>query len=150
WPAPMDVAVASAHWTLARPKISSCNIQQRFAERGSSCLVANQRGEDVAFLQKQTTRCADRLLAFADIDAAGDQAAPIETNEFFLQRTRQQHPTKRFKEALMRRRGLFGFRLALRRLKHPTILREIGYAAQNFFRSTGILPVWRVGVSPAD
>jgi len=129
WPAPMDVAVASAHWTLARTEISACNIQQRFAESGSSCLVSNQRREDVAFLQKQTTRYTDCFLAFANIDAASDQAAPIETNEFFLQCTRQQHPTKRFEETLMRWRGLFGFRLALRRLKHPTILREIGHAA---------------------
>jgi hypothetical protein len=33
----------------------------------------------------------------------------------------------------MRWRGLFGFRLALRRLKHPTILREIGQPAQKNF-----------------
>ena len=30
------------------------------------------------------------------------QAAPIETNEFFLQRSRQKHPAKRFEEALVR------------------------------------------------
>src|SRR5881397_3465274 len=27
WSASMDVAVTSAHWTLARPEISSCDIQ---------------------------------------------------------------------------------------------------------------------------
>src|SRR5436190_8574521 len=133
WSASMDVAVTSTHWTLARAEISPRDIQQRFAERGSSSLVANQRRENVAFLQEQSTRCAHRLLALADIDTASDQAASVQTNEFFLQRPRQQHPTKRFQEALMWWRGLFGFRLALRRLKHPPILREIGQRAQKDF-----------------
>jgi hypothetical protein len=86
-------------------------------------------------LQKQTTRYTDRFLAFANIDAASNQAAPIETNEFFLQRSRQEHPAKRFEEALVRQRCLwfFGFRLALRRLKHLAILREIEQPAQKNF-----------------
>src|SRR6266480_3966583 len=111
WSAPMDVAIASTHWAKARAQISAGDIQQRFTESRSSRLISNQRREDVAFLQEQSTRHADRLLSLADINAAGDQPAPIETNEFFLQRAREQHPTKRFEEAFVRRRGLwlFGF-----------------------------------------
>src|SRR6266566_4448226 len=135
WSPPMDVAVATAHWAKARTQISARDIQQRFAECGSSCLVANQRREDIALFQKQTARHAHRFLAFPNVDAAGDQAAPIETNEFFLQRSRQEHPAKRFEEALVWQRclWLFGFRLALRRLKHPAILRKIGQPAQKNF-----------------
>jgi hypothetical protein len=83
----MDVAIASAHRAKARAEISSRDIQQRFAECRSSCLVANQRREDIAFFQEQTACDTDRLLAFANVNAASDQTAPIETNEFFLQRT---------------------------------------------------------------
>src|SRR6266516_175171 len=39
----------------------------------------------------------------------------------------------------MRWRGLFGFRLALRRLKHPTILREIGQPAQKILQAHDLL-----------
>ena len=108
------------------------DVQQRFAECGSSRLVANQRREDIVLFQKQTARHAHRFLTFPNIDAAGDQAAPIETNEFFFQRSRQEHPAKRFEEALVRQRRFrfFGFRLALRRLKHLAILREIQQIAQ--------------------
>src|SRR4030095_17104074 len=124
WPAPMDVAIASAHWALPRAQISACDVQQRFAECRSSCLVANQWRKDIALFHKQTARHADRFLTFANVNATGDQAAPIETNEFFLQRACQQHPTERFEEAFVRRRGLrlFGFLLALRRLESAALV----------------------------
>src|SRR5882724_2534840 len=111
WPTSVDVAVATAHWAKARAQIGAGDVQQRFAECGSACLVANQRCEDIALFQKHAACHAHCFLALADIDATSDEAAPIETNEFFLQRTCQQHPTKRFEEARVRRRWLwlFGF-----------------------------------------
>src|SRR5882724_4978770 len=138
WPTSVDVAVATAHWAKARAQIGAGDVQQRFAECGSSCLVANQRCEDIALFQKQAACCAHGFLALADINAASDEAAPIETNEFFLQRARQQHPPKRFEKALVRRRWLcfLGFRLALRRLKHLAILREIKQPAQKNFMAS--------------
>src|SRR5260370_15278980 len=102
----MNVAVASAHRSLARPEISARNIDNRFTKRGTSGLIANQRRKNVAFLQKHSASDADRFLAFADIDAAGDLAAPIKTDQFLLERARQQHPAKRLQESLMRRRLL--------------------------------------------
>src|SRR5262249_9380475 len=80
WPAPMDVAVAPTHWALARAEISARNIQKRFAECRSSSLVANQWREDIVFCQKQTARHANRLLTFAAVHAASDQAASIEAD----------------------------------------------------------------------
>src|SRR2546430_14467730 len=50
WSAAMNVAVASAHWTLSRAQISARDIEKRFAERRSPCLIANQWREDVALL----------------------------------------------------------------------------------------------------
>src|SRR5215470_6551417 len=91
----MNVAVAAAHRPQARAKIRARDVNQRFAEGGASRLVANQWREYVAFLQKQTTRHADCLLAFADVDPACDQAAAVETNELFLKRAREKHPPKR-------------------------------------------------------
>src|SRR4029453_9775572 len=142
WPTPMDVAVATAHGAKPRAQISARDVQQRFAECGSSCLVADQRRKDIALFQKKAARHAHRFLPFPDVDAAGDQAAAIETNEFFLQRSRQEHPAKRFEEALVRRRRLwlFGFRLALRRLKHLAILREIEQPAQKIFIAPRLAP----------
>ena len=52
WSATMNVAVTSAHWPLPRTKISARDIDKRFAERRSPCLVANQRRKDVTLLQK--------------------------------------------------------------------------------------------------
>jgi hypothetical protein len=107
----MNVAITPTHWAPSRAKISAGDVQQRLTESGSPSLVPNQRRKDIAFLQKQTARDANRLLAFADIDAPSDQATSIKTNEFFLERTRQQHPAERFEESFVRQRTLclFGF-----------------------------------------
>ena len=48
----MNISIAAAHWSLARSEISARNIDQRFAKRGAAGLIANQRREDIAFLQK--------------------------------------------------------------------------------------------------
>jgi hypothetical protein len=105
----MNVAVASAHRPEARAQICARHINERLAERRASRLVANQWRKDVAFLQKQTACDAYSFLAFADINSARNQATSIETNELFLERTRQQHPAKCLEEAIVRRRGLFCF-----------------------------------------
>src|SRR6266496_340282 len=103
----MNVAIAATHWTQARTKIRARDVNQRFAERRSPRLVTNQWREDVAFFQKQTARDADRLLAFADVDSAGNQTAAIQANEFFFKRARQQHPAECLEEAIVRRRVFF-------------------------------------------
>jgi hypothetical protein len=53
--------------------------------------VANQRGKDVAFAQRQPHRNAQRLLAASEKDAAMDFAHAIEAREFLVQDARQQH-----------------------------------------------------------
>src|SRR4029077_8981707 len=133
--APMNVAVASTHWALPRTEIGARHIDKRLAKCRPPRLIANQRREDVPILQKQSAGNADRFLAAADVDAARDQAAAIKTDEFLFERSRQQHPAKRFEESLMRRRFLRyrSFAAALRRLKHPAILRKIDNRAQKFF-----------------
>src|SRR5438874_6083769 len=103
WFSAMNIAVTTAHWSLSRAKISACNIDNRLAKRGTPGLIANQRCKDVAFLQKQSASDADRFLAFADINAAGDLAAAIKADQFLLERAREQHPAKRFQEPLMHR-----------------------------------------------
>src|SRR5437899_10171850 len=95
-PAPVNIAVSSTHRALSRAEISARDVEQWFAECGSPCLVANQWREDVAFLQKQTASYADCFLAFADVNAARDQAAAVETDELFFERARELHPTKGF------------------------------------------------------
>src|SRR4029453_19578522 len=92
-----------------RAKIRAGDVDQWFAECGSSCLVANQWREDVALLQKQTASHADCFLAFPDVNSTSDQTAAIKTDELFFKRACQQHPTKCLEKALMRRRSLFGF-----------------------------------------
>src|SRR5205085_12458557 len=102
--AAMNISVTAAHWSLARPKISARNIEQRFAKRGATSLIANQRREDVALLQKQSAGNADRFLAFTNVNSAGDLAAAIKADQFFFERAREQHPAKRFQEPLVHRR----------------------------------------------
>ena len=134
-PAPVNIAVSSTHRALSRAEISARDVEQWFAECGSPCLVANQRREDVAFLQKQTASHADRFLAFADINTTGDQTAAVETDKFFFKRARQQHPAKGLEKALVRR-GLRPCRFfASRRcFKHSGILPKFDNRAQIFFR----------------
>src|SRR5450755_2040744 len=86
----MNVAVASAHWTLARTEISADNIDQRFAKRRAPRLIANERGKNIAFLQKHSASGADRFLPATEINAACDQAAAIKTGELLLERARKQ------------------------------------------------------------
>ena len=47
-----------------------------------------------SFLQEKSASDADRFLAFADVNAAGDPAAAIHAGEFFFECARQQHPAK--------------------------------------------------------
>src|ERR1700719_122029 len=134
----VNVAVAPAHGSLSRAKISAGNIDDRLSKRGAPGLIANQRRKDVAFLQKQSASDADRFLAFTDVNSAGDLAAAIKADQFLLECAREQHPAKRLEESLMRRRFLSRrFLSVLRRLKHRPILRRIDNRAQNFFARNG-------------
>src|SRR5260370_17328229 len=62
----MNVAVAPAHGSLSRAKISAGNIDDRLSKRRAPGLIANQRRKDVAFLQNQSASDADPFLAFTD------------------------------------------------------------------------------------
>src|SRR5947209_3521120 len=106
WFATMNISVATAHWTLARTEISARNIEKRLAKRGTAGLIADQRRKNIALFQKQSASDADRFLAFANVNAAGDVAAAIKANQLFLERAREQHPPKRFEKSLMHRRFL--------------------------------------------
>src|SRR5438045_6315730 len=131
----MNVAVAPAHGSLSRAKISAGNIDDRLSKRRATGLIANQRRKDVAFLQKQSASDADRFLAFTDVNPAGDLAAAIKADQFLLESAGEQHPAKRLEESLMRRRFLSRrFFSALRRLKHRPILRKIDTRAQKKFK----------------
>src|SRR6266516_4253454 len=130
-PAPVNIAVSSTHGALPRAEISARDVEQWFAECGSPCLVANQWREDVAFLQKQTASHADRFLALADVNAARDQTAAVETNELFFESAREQHPTKALVRPGLRPCGFFAPR---RCFKHSGILPKFDNRAQIFFR----------------
>src|SRR5260370_12026691 len=106
WLSVMNIAVRAAHRPLPGAKISAGNVDNRFAERRTARLIANQWRKDVALLQKHSTSNADRFLAFADVNAAGDLAAAVKTDQFLLERACEQHPAKRLQESLMRRRLL--------------------------------------------
>src|SRR5256886_9521244 len=129
----VNVAVASSHWSGSRTKIGACDIDRRFAKAGATGLVANEGREDVPFLQKNSASDADRLLAFADVDAAGDPTAAIHAGEFFFERSGQQHPAKRLEVFFVDRRFRLGFLLSARRLQHRTIVANIRAAAQKIF-----------------
>src|SRR5260370_3633875 len=80
WLSAMNIAVASAHRSLSRAKISAGDVDNRLAERRTAGLIANQWRKDVAFLQKHSTSDADRFLTFATANAAGDLAAAVKTD----------------------------------------------------------------------
>src|SRR5436309_521018 len=92
--APMNVAVASPHWTQFRTEIRARDIDERFAKSRAARLIANQWCEDVAFtfVQKHSAGGAHRFLAAPEINAAYDHAAAIHGGEFVLENSRQQHP----------------------------------------------------------
>ena len=69
----MNISVASAHRATARTEISSRHIDERFAKRGTSGLIADQRRKNIALLQKKPAGYTDRFLAFAEVNTASDQ-----------------------------------------------------------------------------
>ena len=115
--AAVNISVASAHRALPRTKISASDVEERLTERGPSRLIANERRKDIAFLQKHPARRADRFLAFAEVNAAGDHAAAIKTRQFLLENPRLQHAAKRLEIFLVRRFFRNGS-AAFRSLKH--------------------------------
>ena len=127
-------AIAAPHRSGASPKIRACDIDQRFAKGGATSLVANERGKDVALLQKDTAGNADGFLAPADVNATGNAAPSIHTGEFFLKRAGQNHPAKRLEVFLVDWRFGWGFfLLGSRRLQHRTIVANISAGAQKIF-----------------
>jgi hypothetical protein len=75
----MNIAVASAHRAFSRSEIGARYVDERFAERRSSRLVANERREDVSLLQKQAARYTDGLLSFTKVNAPGNETTAIQT-----------------------------------------------------------------------
>ena len=130
----VNVAIATPHRSGASPNIRACDIDQRFAEGGASSLVADQRGKDVALLQRNTAGYADGLLAYADINATRNATPAIHAGEFFLKRAGQKHPAKRLEVFLVDWRFGWGFfLLGSRRLQHRTIVANISAGAQKIF-----------------
>src|SRR5205823_9592999 len=129
----VNVAVASSHRSGSRTKIGARDIDQRFAKGRATGLVTNEGREDVPFLQKNSASDADRLLAFANINATGDPATAIHTGEFLFEHSGQQHPAKRLEIFFVGRRFRLGFLLWARRLQHRTIVANIRAAAQKIF-----------------
>jgi len=62
---------------------------------------ADQGRKDVALLQKHPAGDADRFLSAADIDAAADQTAAIQTRQFVFQSAGEQDPAKRLDESFV-------------------------------------------------
>src|ERR1700675_651405 len=87
-PATMNIAVAAAHRAFDRAEIRPDYIKQRFTERRTPRLIANQRAEHVALLQKHSARRADCFLAFAEIHPANDHTAAVKTSQFVLENAR--------------------------------------------------------------
>ena len=90
--AAVDIALAPAHRPEARAQIgagASSSVSPKAKRPG---LIADERGEDVPFAQRHPDGDAQRFLAFAQKDAAGDLPAAIKAGEFFFDDTRQQHP----------------------------------------------------------
>jgi hypothetical protein len=119
--AAMNISVPPAHRALARPKISPGDIDQRLAKCGTSSLVANEGRKYVAPLQKKPAGDAHRFLAFAQINAPGDQTASIKTRELLLKNARLEHDAERLEIFLVRRCFRSGS-ATFRGLKHPLIL----------------------------
>ena len=113
----MNISVAPAHRAKSRTQISARHIDERLTKRGAPGLIANQRREDIALLQKDSARDAHRFLPSAEVNAAGDQTAPIKAGEFILENARLEHDAERFEVFLVWRFFRFGS-ATFRGLKH--------------------------------
>src|SRR2546421_12700467 len=91
----MDVPIASPHRPTSRAEISAGHIDQRFTESGAPGLVANERCENVAFLQEEAAGDAHRFLALSKVNAPGYQTAAIKAREFLLENPRPEHDAER-------------------------------------------------------
>ena len=106
----MDIAVATAHRAEGRAEVGADAVENRFAKGQPARLIADERGENVAFAQRHADRDAQRLLAATEKDAAVDFARAIEAGEFVIQHTGKQHDAIRF-DVKLRRRGNVGMDL---------------------------------------
>src|SRR5207247_99661 len=104
----MNIPVAPAHRAQARTKISARHIEERFTESRAPGLIANERREDIVLLQEDAASHAHRFLAFAEVNAAGNQAAPVKARELIFKNPRLEHDAERFEVFLMRRSFRFG------------------------------------------
>src|SRR5450755_2354601 len=115
----MNIPIAPAHRTESRTKISARHVEQRFTESGTAGLIANERCKDIALLQKNSAGYAHRFLASADVNAAGNQTAPVKTRELLLENPRLEHDAERLEIFLVRRFFRSGS-ATFGGLEHPT------------------------------
>ena len=90
-PAPVDIAVATAHRAERRAEIRARGVEHGFTERQPPRRVTDQRREDVALFEGQTGRDAQRLLSASEKNAAMDFPGAVKRGELVVQQARQQH-----------------------------------------------------------
>src|SRR5437773_2203284 len=84
----MNIPIASPHWSTSRAEISARHIDQRFTKSGAPGLVANERCENIAFLQEKAAGDAHCFLTFSKVNAPGNQTAAIKAGELLLEHSR--------------------------------------------------------------
>src|SRR5688500_12756966 len=114
----MDIAVAAAHWSERRTKISANCVQQRLPKSQAACLIANQRSENIPFFQRKPHRNTERLLALASINAAVNLPGAVEAGQLVFQNSRQQHPPKCSHITIPLEGNIRGFSLAHSHVYH--------------------------------
>ena len=92
-PAAVDIAIAAAHGAERRAEVGARRVRHRFAKREPAGGIADQRGKDIGFLERQANGHAQGFLPAAEEDAAVDFPGPIKRGELVIQQPRAQHAT---------------------------------------------------------
>ena len=92
-PAPMDIAVATAHGAEGRTKIGTYGVQDGVTESQATRGIPDQGRKNVSFMKGDAEGGAEGLLTAAQKDAAVDFSGAVQRCKLVIQKSCAQHET---------------------------------------------------------
>src|SRR5688572_10505722 len=144
--APVDVAIAPAHWTQCRAEVGADTIEDRFAKGEAARTVTDEWRENIGFAQGESGGDAQSFLAASEEDAAVNFSRTVKAGELVIQNTGQEHEPAGAEIQITRGSNITQrFRLQSR-LNHGNIFATSRRARNVSFRATRGCPgSFRVG-----
>jgi hypothetical protein len=118
----MHIPIPAPHRAKRRSKIGSHRIQNRFPESQPARAIANERGKNVPFAERQPHSNAQRFLAPAQEDAAMYLAPAVQARHLVVHQPGQYHEPEPLQELIAKSRGSRLLILSFQSLQHPAYI----------------------------